>query len=220
LNSDPVQMSAGTLPKKRQSTTPWKQVVLFSRRSLSAVATMLKLSSHHARAELRHVDFADQLECSRICAAPKELVRCECSSGANCISRLTHRCSGPVGPDFNFQTANRRMGRAKRNPSRWSERHDDGFRCALPILRLIQTTDMSSRSRGMKCPSFAFRFALSSDRGCRESRVLVAPVGPVQQKARGRTTGSTGAFRLSLRDGVTAYFVLSPVTGLFCHRHP
>jgi hypothetical protein len=26
-------------------------------------------------------------------------------------------------------------------------------------------------------------------------------------------------FRHSLRDGFTAYFVLSPVTGLFCHRH-
>jgi hypothetical protein len=30
--------------------------------------------------------------------------------------------------------------------------------------------------------------------------------------------GHTGATRHSLRNGFTAYFVLSPVTGLFCHR--
>ena len=29
----------------------------------------------------------------------------------------------------------------------------------------------------------------------------------------------TGSVRLSLRNGFTAYFVLSPVTGLSCHRH-
>jgi hypothetical protein len=57
-----------------------------------------------------------------------------------------------------------------------------------------------------------------SIRGRRESRVPIAPVGPVQKKHGGRTTGSTGNIRLSLRDGVTAYFALSPVTGLFCHR--
>jgi hypothetical protein len=32
------------------------------------------------------------------------------------------------------------------------------------------------------------------------------------------TTGQPKQLRLSLRDGVTAYFVLSPVTGLSCHR--
>ena len=35
------------------------------------------------------------------------------------------------------------------------------------------------------------------------------------QEAHEWTTGSTGSIRLSLRDGVTAYFVLSSVTGLF-----
>jgi hypothetical protein len=38
------------------------------------------------------------------------------------------------------------------------------------------------------------------------------------QQAHELTTGSTGSVRLSLHDGVTAYFVLSSVTGLFCHR--
>src|ERR1700742_2794667 len=46
------------------------------------------------------------------------------------------------------------------------------------------------------------------------------PWVPCNKKHGGRTTGSTEAFRLSLRDGFTAYFVLFPVTGLSCHRHP
>ena len=33
-------------------------------------------------------------------------------------------------------------------------------------------------------------------------------------------SGGTGNIRHSPRDGFTAYFVLSPVTGLFCHRRP
>src|SRR4029077_2553686 len=40
------------------------------------------------------------------------------------------------------------------------------------------------------------------------------------QKSAHEHTGTDGAIRLSLRDGFTAYFVLSPVTGLSCHRHP
>ena len=32
-------------------------------------------------------------------------------------------------------------------------------------------------------------------------------------------TGSAETARLSPRNGFTAYFVLSPVSGLFCHRH-
>jgi hypothetical protein len=35
------------------------------------------------------------------------------------------------------------------------------------------------------------------------------------QEAHEWTTGSTGSFRLSLREWVTAYFALSSVTGLF-----
>src|ERR1700742_4203579 len=46
------------------------------------------------------------------------------------------------------------------------------------------------------------------------------PWVPCNKKHGGRTTGSTEAFRLSLRDGFTAYFVLFPVTGLSCHRRP
>ncbi len=50
--------------------------------------------------------------------------------------------------------------------------------------------------------------------GCR-----LHPWAPCNKKHGGRTTGQPKQLRLSLRDGVTAYFVLSPVTGLSCHRH-
>ncbi|MHC2467537.1 hypothetical protein ACVIHD_006549 [Bradyrhizobium embrapense] len=55
----------------------------------------------------------------------------------------------------------------------------------------------------MNRPSFAVRSALSC-RGRRESRVPIAPMGPEQKgrKLGGRTTGVTGAIRLSLRDGL------------------
>src|SRR2546429_3329129 len=33
-------------------------------------------------------------------------------------------------------------------------------------------------------------------------------------------TGSAETLRPSLRNGFTAYFALSPVSGLYCHRHP
>src|ERR1700692_1457962 len=53
-------------------------------------------------------------------------------------------------------------------------------------------------ARGLAC---SFR-PLQSIRGRRESRVPIAPVGPVQKKNGGRSTGSTGNIRLSLRDGL------------------
>src|SRR6266481_8744772 len=40
----------------------------------------------------------------------------------------------------------------------------------------------------------------------------------VQQEARGRTTGTDGSSGLPCAMVLTVSFVLSPVTGLFCHR--
>ena len=49
----------------------------------------------------------------------------------------------------------------------------------------------------------------------------IAPMGPVQiKKHGGRTTGEPEQRRLSLRSGFTAYFVLSPVTGLCLSPSP
>jgi len=49
------------------------------------------------------------------------------------------------------------------------------------------------------------------NRGRREDRMLAAPAARLQQKTQAAvTTGSTGATRPSLRNGVTAYGALSP----------
>src|SRR5258705_10807172 len=45
------------------------------------------------------------------------------------------------------------------------------------------------------------------------------PWVPCNRKHGGRTTGSTGFTPAFPARWFTAYFVLSPVTGLFCHRH-
>ena len=82
--------------------------------------------------------------------------------------------------------------------------------------------DQSSRSRGMFRPRFANSLALSPNRGRRESRVPTAPaVSCAKSCAFGahEHTGSAETSRPSPRNGFTAYFVLSPVSGLFCHRH-
>src|ERR1700750_3499632 len=49
------------------------------------------------------------------------------------------------------------------------------------------------RSRGTSCPSYAKHAALEIIRGRREGRVPTAPMVRVQQKARGRTTGTGGS---------------------------
>jgi hypothetical protein len=73
-------------------------------------------------------------------------------------------------------------------------------------------------SRDAMRPSFAGTVP-PENRGRRESRMPIAPA-VVRTKAHEWTTGSTGSFRLSLREWVTAYFVLSPVTGLFLPPSP
>src|SRR6201999_4094959 len=69
-------------------------------------------------------------------------------------------------------------------------------------------------------PEVCISFHPLNGEGAGKAGCWLHPWTPCNKKHGGRATGSTGAFRLSLRDGVTAYFVLSPVTGLFCHRHP
>src|ERR1700682_1880907 len=60
-------------------------------------------------------------------------------------------------------------------------------------------------------------------RGRREYRVRAAPAvsrATVHKTNAHEHTGSAEAIRHSLRNGFTAYIVLSPATGLFCHRRP
>ena len=73
---------------------------------------------------------------------------------------------------------------------------------------------MRPRSRGAMRPRYAsaspsFRTEGAGKAGCRLHPRSCA------QKAHEWTTGSTGSLRLSLREWFTAYFELSPVTGLF-----
>ncbi len=67
-------------------------------------------------------------------------------------------------------------------------------------------------------PSYRFRFALEDIRGRREGRVPTAPMVRVQQKARGRTTG-TGRSPAFPARWCYGLYVIFPVTGLSCHRH-
>ena len=60
-------------------------------------------------------------------------------------------------------------------------------------------------------------------KGSREDRVHAAPAiscAKAEEENAHEHTGSAEAVRPSLRNGFTAYFVLSPVIGLSCHRHP
>src|SRR5207248_10908465 len=71
-------------------------------------------------------------------------------------------------------------------------------------------------------PSDANSFASLENRGRRECRMRAAPAvscAKVRKKGAHEHTGSAEAVRHPLRNGFTAYFVLSPVSGLFCHRH-
>jgi hypothetical protein len=109
-------------------------------------------------------------------------------------------------------------------------------RSSLPLLAMTAQTsdsnfkqreDMRSCSRGAMRPRFAsaspsFRTEGAGKAGCRLHPRSCA------QKAHEWTTGSTGSLRLSLRDSVTAYFVLpgdraflppSPC-GLMIHLEP
>jgi hypothetical protein len=84
------------------------------------------------------------------------------------------------------------------------------------------TMTRASASRGTMHPSFLGRALSLQDRGRRESRVLVAPAAS-RGNGKNHTSFSQpqvqpSKTRLSPRNGFTVSFVLSPVTGLFCHR--
>jgi hypothetical protein len=83
-------------------------------------------------------------------------------------------------------------------------RNDDG--CESSFSR-HEMSELLKATRPRKC------------RGRREGRVPTAPMVRVQQKARGRTTGTGGSSGLPCAMAYGLY-ALSPVTMLFCHRHP
>src|ERR1017187_4481476 len=81
---------------------------------------------------------------------------------------------------------------------------------------------MSPRSRGALRPRFASKFPPSPNRGRRECRAPDAPavscaMGVVERTRAYRSHRNHPAFPAQW---FTAYFVLSPATGLSCHRRP
>src|SRR5450631_1062299 len=88
----------------------------------------------------------------------------------------------------------------------------------------IQTAERheSALSRRGLRPSFA-SIALEKPRGRGECRMPAAPaascaIGVIERTR--VTTSTPESPGIPARNGFTAYVELSPVTGLFCHRHP
>jgi hypothetical protein len=77
---------------------------------------------------------------------------------------------------------------------------------------------MRSPSRGAMRPRFSFSFTLLEKRGRRESRAPIAPA-VVRNKRTSRPQGNRiiPAFPARMVYGL---YVISPVTGLSCHRRP
>jgi hypothetical protein len=72
-------------------------------------------------------------------------------------------------------------------------------------------------SRGVFRPSFPNSLSLLKNRGSRECRVRAAPAvscAKLRKESAHEHTGEAEAFRHPLRDGFTAYIVISPVSGL------
>jgi hypothetical protein len=117
-----------------------------------------------------------------------------------------------------------RKHRAEHHPSRRGQvaaPQDDGSGVSRPARG--RQSNMTPRSRDSIRPSFANSFA-PKERGRREDRVRAAPAiscAKAEKKDAHEHTGSAEAVRPSLRNGFTAYFVLSPARpGLFATVAP
>jgi hypothetical protein len=82
---------------------------------------------------------------------------------------------------------------------------------------------MRSRSRGVVSPELLqirLRLCEQSAQGMPGARCTRGLVCQKLRIWRTRAYRAAETLRHPLRNGFTAYFVLSPVSGLFCHRHP
>jgi hypothetical protein len=81
---------------------------------------------------------------------------------------------------------------------------------------------MTTRSRGTICPSFASNSRPLEIRGRRECRMRAAPEVSyaMREWMRVRAYRAAEAIRHSLRNGFTAYNVISPAGRARCHRRP
>jgi hypothetical protein len=88
-------------------------------------------------------------------------------------------------------------------------------------LRGWRQVNVCRRSRDATCAR-AFPSASSPNRGSRECRVLAAPAvscADMRKENAHEHTGTAGAVRHSLRNGLTAYAALSLETNSFCLHH-
>jgi hypothetical protein len=103
---------------------------------------------------------------------------------------------------------------AKQSMSPRKERID----CFVASL-LAMTSDTPSPSRDAQRPSCACSFR-PKDRGRRECRAPGAPAASrVEKNTRVSHHGHAGSPGIPRAMVLTVSFALSPVTGLFCHRH-
>jgi len=163
-------------------------------------------------------------------------------SAAHYIRRI--RCRGePARSRRGPQTVGlpRAVARMERSAIREERVAGPGFRfapselripCRLwntgsPLSRVMTVVGMSanmpSRSRGWMHPSFARNFPYPPVRGRRESRVRAAPAVSCAKCTRTNAhehTGPAEASDFPCAVVSTGLYVLSPVTGLSCHRRP
>src|SRR6202171_2382410 len=97
----------------------------------------------------------------------------------------------------------------------------DRFVAFVPRNDVIPIAGTSPRSRGAICPSCCMshprKQRAQGKPGARCTRSLVCSVLVAHECSHHRSTGTPG---LPCAMVLTACFVLSPVTGLSCHRHP
>src|SRR5229473_881833 len=94
------------------------------------------------------------------------------------------------------------------------------IRGTYPLV-LAPTTNTRSRLAA-RCARVADESFAQENRGRGECRVPVAPAVPcalVLVERTRVTTSTPESPGIPARNGFTAYVALSPVTGLFCHRH-
>src|SRR5277367_1623043 len=84
-----------------------------------------------------------------------------------------------------------------------------------------KVADTPQRSRDAECARAVQNSFASEKRGRRESRVPIAPAASRAKLSEAHERSHhrfTGTVQPSLRNGFNGCFVLSPATGLFCHR--
>jgi hypothetical protein len=111
---------------------------------------------------------------------------------------------------------------------------------ACPPLQFAK--DMVGTAQTRLCPLYRFNFQTAQDTASRSRRLFARVLPELLAPSKSRAQGKPGArrtrslacrikkahershhrfaetIRPSLRNGFNGYFVLSPVTGLFCHR--